>query len=180
MLETLDEWTGGAGVPRVDVLKADTQGSELDVLAGAVETLRHVRALELEVEFNPIYDHQPLFGDIDRFLRDRGFVLWRLRHLVHYGQDGTHADTRIDDSQFFDDAGVGFTARGGQLFWGMAYYVNAEVADPARVDDWRCLVRDACLLTALDLPDLAGIALSRANALAPTPEPLIGRDFDTA
>jgi FkbM family methyltransferase len=178
-LETLDDWASVAGVPRVDVLKADTQGSELDVLAGAEASLRHVRALELEVEFNPIYDDQPLFGDVDRFLRDRGFVLWRLRHLVHYGQDGTHAATRVDDVQFFDDDGVGFTARGGQLFWGMAYYVSEEVADPALVDDWRRLVRDACLLTALDIPDLAGIALSRANALAPTPELLGDLGTDT-
>ena len=84
-LTTIDRWAASAGVEQIDVMKLDTQGSELGILQGGRRMLAEVRMLEVEVEFNEIYSGQPLFGDIDRFLRDRGFVLWRLGNLVHYG-----------------------------------------------------------------------------------------------
>ena len=34
--------------------------------------------IECEVEFVPLYKSQPLFGDVQCFLRDRGFVLHKL------------------------------------------------------------------------------------------------------
>src|SRR6185503_5009621 len=74
-LTTLDEWAADAGVERVDALKLDVQGAALDVLAGAEERLSDVRVVETEVEFNPMYREQPLFADVDRFLRERDFVL---------------------------------------------------------------------------------------------------------
>ena len=61
-----------------DYLKIDVQGAELDVLKGAEETLKDCFIVEVEVEFVPLYENQPLFGDIDKFLRDRGFYLHRL------------------------------------------------------------------------------------------------------
>ena len=77
-ITTLDDWLAGSAFDEVHVLKLDTQGSELGVLEGAERELANVRVLEIEVELNPIYAGQPLFGDVDRFLHDRGFVLWRL------------------------------------------------------------------------------------------------------
>ena len=87
-LTTLDEWRAANGGERVDVVKIDTQGSELQVLEGAADALATVRAVEVEVEFNPLYEGVCLFGDIDRFLRSHGFVLWRLRDLAHYAAAG--------------------------------------------------------------------------------------------
>jgi FkbM family methyltransferase len=63
----------------VDLLKVDVQGGELLVFRGAVQMLRHVLVVHTEVEFVPIYKRQPLFADIDSFLRSQGFVfhlLW--------------------------------------------------------------------------------------------------------
>src|SRR5688572_16193220 len=42
-----------------DVLKVDTQGTELDVLRGAGALLQRTRAVELEVEFVAQYENQP-------------------------------------------------------------------------------------------------------------------------
>jgi FkbM family methyltransferase len=56
-----------------DYIKLDTQGSELDILRGAQETLKDVLVIQTEVEFIPIYKHQPLFGDIQIFLQQQGF-----------------------------------------------------------------------------------------------------------
>jgi FkbM family methyltransferase len=58
-----------------DFLKADVQGAELDVLQGATRTLGNVLIIECEVEFVPLYKDQPLFGDIQVFLRQHNFVL---------------------------------------------------------------------------------------------------------
>ena len=58
-----------------DFLKIDVQGAELDVLEGATRTLRDTAVVELEVEFVPIYKDQPLFAEIDLFMRKNGFLL---------------------------------------------------------------------------------------------------------
>lgn len=75
--ETLDAALQQAGVKDADFIKLDTQGSELFILQGAAETLRkEVFGVEVELEFAEVYKEQPLFGDVDRFLRDSGFALF--------------------------------------------------------------------------------------------------------
>ena len=61
--------------PPFDFLKIDVQGAELDVLQNSVETLKNVTVIQTEVEFVPMYKDQPLFGDIQVFLRECGFQL---------------------------------------------------------------------------------------------------------
>lgn len=56
-----------------DFLKLDTQGSELDILQGATATLRSCLGIEVEVEFREMYQSQPLFGDVSKFLIDNEF-----------------------------------------------------------------------------------------------------------
>ncbi|OQW67634.1 MAG: hypothetical protein BVN29_01825 [Nitrospira sp. ST-bin5] len=64
----------------IDFMKIDTQGSELEILQGAKETLRNqVVAVEVEVEFARLYDSQPLFRDVDSFLSGCGFTLFKIR-----------------------------------------------------------------------------------------------------
>jgi FkbM family methyltransferase len=78
--DTLDNQLRGRGITDVDFIKVDTQGSELFVLQGARHLLATaVSGVEVEVEFTPIYRGQPLFADVDRFLRDLGFALFDLR-----------------------------------------------------------------------------------------------------
>jgi len=61
-----------------DFLKLDVQGFELDILRHATAKLKETVVIETEVEFIPLYKEQPLFGDIQCFLRDQGFVLHKL------------------------------------------------------------------------------------------------------
>ncbi len=58
-----------------DFLKLDTQGSELDILRGSSRTLEETSLVEVEVEFCPMYEGQPLFADVDALLRADGFEL---------------------------------------------------------------------------------------------------------
>lgn len=57
-----------------DFLKLDAQGAELLILENAVQTLDHVSMIQTEVSFAPLYKNQPLFADVDRFLREQGFM----------------------------------------------------------------------------------------------------------
>jgi FkbM family methyltransferase len=157
MLTTLDRWLDDGPVDNVHVLKLDVQGAELDVLEGAEQALRTVRLLEIEVELNPMYDGQPLFGDVDRFLRARGFVLWRLGHLVHYSPAGA-PHMSVADRQFFDSRLVEVEAGGGQVYWAHAYYVAADALTPGP-GDRSVAVRDAVAATAFGFPDLAALRL---------------------
>ena len=78
--DTLDNQLSAHNVPDVDFIKVDTQGSELFILEGAARALASsVIGVEVEVEFAPIYKEQPLFADVDKYLRGCGYVLFDLR-----------------------------------------------------------------------------------------------------
>src|SRR6266540_6127777 len=157
-LITLDEWCAENAFEHVDFVKLDTQGSELDILRGAKRALKSVSIVQTEVEFNPMYEGQPLFGDIDRFLRDRGFVLWHFDNLSHHRQHGSRVSLR-PAYQVYDFDGARFTHRSGQLFWADAVFVRAEMANPDPAIRWQTALRRACLASALGLVDLTGLAL---------------------
>ncbi|MEK6749847.1 MAG: FkbM family methyltransferase [Pseudomonadota bacterium] len=70
-LDDIPETMGG------DYIKIDVQGAELDVLRGAIARLKDAWVVEAEVEFLPLYKNQPLFSDIDIFMREHGFILHR-------------------------------------------------------------------------------------------------------
>lgn len=78
--QRLDDVVRDHQIEDVDFLKIDTQGSELLILHGASGVLEtSILGLEIEVEFSPIYEGQPLFADVDTFLRPFGFELFDLR-----------------------------------------------------------------------------------------------------
>lgn len=58
-----------------DFLKLDVQGAELDIFEHAKETLKNVSLIQTEVSYLQLYKDQPLFADVDRFLREQGFIL---------------------------------------------------------------------------------------------------------
>ncbi|MEO8112876.1 MAG: FkbM family methyltransferase [Phenylobacterium sp.] len=63
-----------AGLPDLDFLKMDIQGSELQVLEHGMARLRGCCMIQLEVSFVPLYEAQPTFGDIDRWMRAQGYI----------------------------------------------------------------------------------------------------------
>jgi FkbM family methyltransferase len=71
-----------------DYLKIDVQGGELGVLRGAMELLERTIVVHSEVEFAPLYESQPLFADVDVFLRSRGFELIDIMKTGYAGYDG--------------------------------------------------------------------------------------------
>ena len=91
---TLDECLAEAAFD-VDFVKLDTQGSELCILRGSEQTLAGpVIGLEIEVEFQPLYHGQCLFGDVSAFLAARGYEFldfasinrWERTEYTKFGQ----------------------------------------------------------------------------------------------
>jgi len=57
----------------VDFIKIDVQGSELPILMNATRILQSAVMIQIEVAFVEAYKGQPMFSDVDAFLRSRQF-----------------------------------------------------------------------------------------------------------
>ena len=69
-------------IRQMDYLKIDIQGGELMVFQNATNKLADCVVIHTEVEFLPMYVGQPLFSDVDQFLRQHGFVFHRFFPLT--------------------------------------------------------------------------------------------------
>ncbi|PKL49100.1 MAG: hypothetical protein CVV42_07130 [Candidatus Riflebacteria bacterium HGW-Riflebacteria-2] len=62
----------------VDYIKIDVQGAELQALKGACDkVLKNVLVIQTEAEWVPLYKNQPLFAELEIFLRSQGFAVHR-------------------------------------------------------------------------------------------------------
>lgn len=104
-LDDIDEVTD------TDYLKVDVQGAELDVFRGAQRLLRNVLVVHTEVEFVPMYREQPLFADVDRALRESGFLFHKF-----FGVAGRMFKPLINNNDV--------NAPGSQLLWADAVYIR--------------------------------------------------------
>jgi FkbM family methyltransferase len=102
-----------AELTRIDYLKMDIQGGELNALRGGERALREALVIDLEVEFVPLYVDQPLFADVDRHLRGMGFLFHGFATNNVGGRSMKPLRHPIDDSHTY-----------GQLLWGDAVYVR--------------------------------------------------------
>jgi FkbM family methyltransferase len=133
-----------------DFLKVDAQGAELLVLQGAVDRLRNILAVHIEVEFVPIYKDQPLFADIDSFLRANGFVF---HTLAPFGR--TFKPVLINNDPF------GWAR---QILWADAVYVR-DFMNFAELAPVSLLKLAAILHEVYQSVDLAALALETYDRL---------------
>jgi hypothetical protein len=62
------------GMMLMDFVKMDIQGAELTVLRHGHEVLERCMVIQLEVSFIALYESQPTFGEVDLWMRSKGFV----------------------------------------------------------------------------------------------------------
>ena len=75
----LDTFTEQNNIGNIDFIKLDTEGTELNILKGSKNILKKsVLGLSIEVKFIKVNDDQPLFFEIDKYLRSLGFELYDL------------------------------------------------------------------------------------------------------
>jgi FkbM family methyltransferase len=63
-----------AEIAHLDFLKMDVQGAEREILAHGRAKLADTVVIQTEVSFVPLYQDQPVFGEIDLCLRELGFL----------------------------------------------------------------------------------------------------------
>lgn len=68
----------------IHFLKLDIQGFELSALWHAQKTLQRTLVVHCEVEFMEIYKGQPLFSEVEQYMRGAGFGLMDLRSVCRY------------------------------------------------------------------------------------------------
>lgn len=79
--QTIDNLAKNNELGNIDFIKIDVQGAELAILKGGAHYLnKNLIGLEAEVEFSPIYKDQPLFSELEIFVRQAlGLELWDIR-----------------------------------------------------------------------------------------------------
>ncbi|MDB5808582.1 MAG: hypothetical protein JWN94_704 [Betaproteobacteria bacterium] len=71
---SLDTFIAQNALGNLDFLKIDIQGAELDAFEGGSKAMSGLLLLVTEVEFVPLYEKQPLFGDVAACLRGAGMM----------------------------------------------------------------------------------------------------------
>lgn len=102
--DTLDNQLSQHQIDNIDFIKLDTQGYELDILKGSTHTIDQVIGVETEVEFIPMYENQPLFGDMNTFMTDKGFELIDLRRYYMQRDNSKQYSSHHKGQLVFADA----------------------------------------------------------------------------
>lgn len=87
-LVTLDQVRRERELAGPILLKIDVQGAELDVLAGAEETLRATECVVLETSLFEFFRGAPLVSEVVAYLQRQGFVIYDVWALQYRPLDG--------------------------------------------------------------------------------------------
>lgn len=134
----------------VDFIKIDVQGAELAVFRNALRILADTVLIQTEVEFVEFYKGQPMFADVDIFLRGQGF------QFHSFDGFGRRAFKPLIGGGNLND---GFR----QCLWSDALYVrdwmNLESLPEPKLRNYAVLAHD--VLQSYDLAHLVLAALDR-------------------
>lgn len=73
-IQTLSSFCEKQSIAQIDFIHMDVQGAELDVLKGAGDKLKSIKAIWLEVENVSMYKGQPLKKDVEIFMKRANFI----------------------------------------------------------------------------------------------------------
>jgi FkbM family methyltransferase len=139
---TLDNFCDHEKIEAIDFLQTDVQGADMQVLQGSYRLLeRSLLVVKAEVCFSHLYLNQPLFGDIDNFIRQQGFTLFKLTVSCR-----ARARSPIVSSE-----------HPGQFLWGDAFYIR-DPLDPNVPIHFKTpdrILKVACIADLIGFPDYA-------------------------
>jgi len=97
-LETLDHYCAPRAIDKIDILKMDVQGNELNILKGSSAMLKKsaIRLIYSEVWFTKAYENQPFYEDIALYLREYGYQPFGLYNM--------HWDLKLNGKNLWADA----------------------------------------------------------------------------
>jgi FkbM family methyltransferase len=141
---SLDHFVLENQIEKIDLIKIDIQGAELDVFKGGKNTLKNTLFIISEVEFNTLYINQPLFGDVHNFLIKENFMFNKF-----LGIDGrTIKPTIINNNMYF---------AGTQHMWSDAIFVK-DLGRIKELDDQQVL-KLAVISFLYNNPDMTSFCL---------------------
>lgn len=137
-------------IAEIDFVKIDVQGGELGVFQNAFRVLSGALLVQTEVEFVELYKGQPLFADVDVFLRGAGFQF----HAFN-GFGGCRFNPPIGNSAISQSF--------SQALWSDALYVrdwmNLDSLDVNKLEKYAVLAHD--LLRSFDLAHIVLMKLDQ-------------------
>jgi FkbM family methyltransferase len=154
---------------RLDAIKVDVQGTELDILQGAKAALKNILTAEVEVSFIDRYSDQARIWDINSFMESQGFELIdisRIKRYRHANQSGL-----INPWQ-------GSGKRAGRIAFCDALYVRRYDELIERIADPTAALKAMLLLLVYGKADLAAHIFDIVQArLEPPIRKAIARDL---
>jgi FkbM family methyltransferase len=142
---SLDRFVFENQIEKIDLIKIDIQGAELDVFKGGKNTLENTFFIISEVEFNTLYINQPLFGDVHNFLIKENFMFNKFLGL--HGR--TSKPTIINNNMSF---------AGTQHMWSDAIFVK-DLERIKELDDQQVL-KLAFISFLYNNPDMTSFCLT--------------------
>ena len=94
-VRTLDSLLVEGAFNKPDLIKADVQGYELEVLKGAEDCLKHASLVLLEVCVQTLYEDAPLAHDVIAFMGQRAFAVYDVCSYVQRPLDNELAYSDI-------------------------------------------------------------------------------------
>jgi len=149
---SLNDFLAEYGRPVPELIKLDTQGTELEILSSlSPSQFEGILCIETEVEFMELYKDQPTFGDVHAFMAGHGFRLLDLRTHRSYrnANDESHHYLR----KYLNTA-TGTAALSAELVAGDALYFRESALEPS-AKSLAELIRRVCVLRLYRFYDLA-------------------------
>lgn len=94
-VQTLDAFLGSGTIEAPDMIKADVQGYEMEVLKGAEKCLESAELLLLELLYRRLYENCPLAHEVISYAGSKGFRIFDICSYVKRPLDGELAYSDI-------------------------------------------------------------------------------------
>jgi len=78
-----------------DLIKLDTQGSEIDIIRGGLNLVKVAKAIIIEVSHIEYNQGSPLSGDVQNFLESIGFEKTEVLDKIYHPETGQHIQDEI-------------------------------------------------------------------------------------
>ncbi|MBK8477039.1 MAG: FkbM family methyltransferase [Opitutaceae bacterium] len=169
-VDSLDAVCREYNLPVPDFIKINAEGSELDIINGGMESIRHAGGMQVELTFIPKFIGGCLFSDVDPVLRGAGYEFCDILTLNQFVPD-TEA---LDFNSFAENtlltwgplgAGRKFTSA---KFEGHFLYFNRTTAPTSWTHEHGLkALKTACLQEGFGHPAAAFQMLENLSRIAP-------------